>query len=78
MGVDSEKTKKIIENSVFISTLNAMMEGTHSAIFTYYFKHQLLYLNFVVSQPPFKAAKEFEAMYQECLNVEKQANKHNI
>ncbi len=39
MGVDSEKTKKIIENSVFISTLNSLMESTHSTIFTYYFKH---------------------------------------
>ena len=30
MGVDSEKTKKIVENSVFISTLNSQMEVLHS------------------------------------------------
>ena len=30
MGVDTEKTKKIVENSVFISALNAQMEALHS------------------------------------------------
>jgi hypothetical protein len=30
MGVDTEKTKKIVENSVFISTLNSQMEALHS------------------------------------------------
>ena len=30
MGVDTEKTKKIVENSVFIATLNAQMEALHS------------------------------------------------
>ena len=30
MGVDTEKTKKIVENSVFISTLNSQMEVLHS------------------------------------------------
>ena len=29
MGVDTEKTKKIVENSVFISSLNAAMENLH-------------------------------------------------
>jgi hypothetical protein len=30
MGVDTEKTKKIVENSVFISSLNSQMEVLHS------------------------------------------------
>jgi hypothetical protein len=29
MGVDSEKTKKIVENSVFINSLNQAMESLH-------------------------------------------------
>jgi hypothetical protein len=29
MGVDTEKTKKIVENSVFIQSLNSAMEGLH-------------------------------------------------
>jgi hypothetical protein len=48
MGVDTEKTKKIVENSVFITSLNAAMENLHQQLFTYYYKHQLLYLHFVV------------------------------
>lgn len=48
MGVDTEKTKKIVENSVFIASLNAAMEALHTQLFTQYYKHQLLYLHFVV------------------------------
>lgn len=39
LGVDTEKTKKIVENSVFISGLNANMENLHSQLFTCYYKH---------------------------------------
>ena len=60
MGVDSEKTKKIVENSVFINQLNQAMENLHQQLFTFYYKHQLLYMHFVVSNPLFKAAREFE------------------
>ena len=77
MGVDSEKTKKIVENSVFINTLNQAMESLHQQLFTFYYKHQLLYLHFVAQNPLFKAAREFENQYLECLNVEKVANKYN-
>ena len=77
MGVDTEKTKKIVENSVFIQSLNAAMENLHQQLFTYYYKHQLLYLHFVVQQPLFKAAREFEYTYLECLKVEKNDNKFN-
>lgn len=77
MGVDTEKTKKIVENSVFIHSLNQSMEALHSQLFTFYYKHQLLYLHFVVQQPMFKAAREFEGQYLECLRVEKLENKFN-
>lgn len=77
MGVDTEKTKKIVENSVFITSLNQAMESLHSQLFTFYYKHQLLYLHFVVQQPMFKAAREFEGQYLECLRVEKADNKYN-
>lgn len=77
MGVDTEKQKKIVENSVFIQSLNQAMEALHSQLFTFYYKHQLLYLHFVVQQPLFKAAREFEGQYLECLRVEKLENKFN-
>jgi hypothetical protein len=77
MGVDTEKTKKIVENSVFIQQLNGMMEALHQQLFTQYYKHQLLYLHFVVQNPLFKAAREFENQYLECLSVEKVSNKFN-
>lgn len=77
MGVDTEKTKKIVENSVFIHSLNALMETQHQQLFTYYYKHQLLYLHFVVQQPLFKAAREFEQQYLDCLRVERLDNKFN-
>ena len=75
LGVDTEKTKKIVENSVFITSLNLNLETAHSQIFTLQYKHQLLYLHFVVSQPLFKAAREFEYQYQECMKVERADNK---
>jgi hypothetical protein len=49
MGVDTEKTKKIVENSVFIQSLNQYMETVHQTLFTMYYKHRLLYINFVVN-----------------------------
>lgn len=39
LGVDAEKTKKIVENSVFVSYLNTLMENAHQQIFTFNYKH---------------------------------------
>lgn len=39
LGVDTDKTKKIVENSTFINSLNALLEATHSQIFTFNYKH---------------------------------------
>jgi hypothetical protein len=64
-----------VENSTFITGLNQMLENNHQQIFTYNYKHQLLYLHFVVQQQFFKAAREFEAQYLECLRVERTDNK---
>ena len=38
-GVDIEKTKKVVEKSVFISTLNQIMDSEHSKLFTWYYKN---------------------------------------
>ena len=73
----TDKTKKIVENSVFIGYLNSRLEGTHSKIFTYNYAHQLLYYNFKVQQPFFKAAREFENAYFECLHCEIGSNNYN-
>ena len=80
MGVDTEKTKKIVENSVFISTLNSHMETLHSQIFTCYFKHQLLYAHFGTQSDSskLKTARDFEMQYQDCMTVERSSNRHNI
>ena len=77
LGVDTDKTKKIVENSTFITTLNQLLENTHQQIFTYIYKHQLIYLHFVVQQHIFKAAREFEYQYLECLRVDRSDNKFN-
>jgi len=51
MGTDSitDKTRKIVENSVFIGYLNARLETTHQKIFTFNYSHQRLYLDFYAS-----------------------------
>ena len=77
LGVDSDKTKKIVENSSFIAGLNQALEAAHASIVTAHYKHQLLYLHFVVQQTFFKAAREFEAAYNECFGVERSDNKFN-
>jgi hypothetical protein len=38
-GVDIDKTKKIVEKSVFISTLNQIMDTEHSKLFSWYYKN---------------------------------------
>ena len=50
MGADSltDKTKKIVENSVFIAYLNQRLEVTHTKVFTYNYTHQLLHYQFKV------------------------------
>lgn len=77
LGVDTDKTKKIVENSSFISGLNQLLETNHAGIVTAHYKHQLLYLHFVVQQTFFKAAREFEATYLECFRVERSDSKFN-
>ena len=41
MGTETitEKTKKIVENSVFIGYLNSTLELAHQKIFTFNYKH---------------------------------------
>ena len=56
---------------MFIQHLNQRMEQLHSSIFSNYYKDQLMYYKFYGEQPMFKAAKEFEATYEECHSVDK-------
>jgi hypothetical protein len=53
------------------------MDNEHSKLFSWYYKHQLLYLHFVVQQPLFRAAREFKICYDECMRPERAENKFN-
>jgi cellulase/cellobiase CelA1 len=48
-GIETEKTKKIVENSVFITSLNQYLDTEHTKIFSWYYKNQILYLQFIVT-----------------------------
>ena len=39
LGVDTDKTKKIVENSTFVTFLNHSLEGLHAQVFTQSYKH---------------------------------------
>ena len=43
LGVDTEKTKRTIEQSIFINYLNSRLESTHLQIFACHYKNQSLY-----------------------------------
>ncbi len=58
MGAENEKTKKMIEGSVFIHFLNQKLEETHKVVFTGNYKLQLLYLQLVKQQPVFTSPRE--------------------
>ena len=60
LKVDTDKTKKIVENSTFIQFLNSKLEKTHTQLFTFYYRHQLMYYHFVSSQAFYKTARDFE------------------
>jgi hypothetical protein len=47
LKVENEKTKKIIENSMFITYLNNKLEMNHQKVFTLFYKLQLLNYHFV-------------------------------
>lgn len=53
------------------------MENVHQTLFNMYYKHRLLYINFVVNQTLFRAARDFEAKYWECMTVDKMDNPFN-
>jgi len=46
LKIENEKTKKIIENSMFVDYLNNKLEVRHQEIFNYWYKLQILCHNF--------------------------------
>jgi hypothetical protein len=50
LKVENEKTKKIIENSMFITYLNDKLEVKHQEIFNNWYKLQILCHNFASPQ----------------------------
>lgn len=77
LKIENDKTKKIIENSMFISFLNNKLEMTHQMVFTQFYKVQMLYYQFITQETFFKAARDFEAQFHACMNVEKPNNQFN-
>jgi hypothetical protein len=79
--VDSEKTKKNIEQSVLASFINQKMEQRNTVYFCNNFKHRILYQVFVRGQQSgeitFRSAKDFEASYKEIMKAEQSINKYN-
>ena len=63
MGVENEKTKKIISNSIFVQYLNDRLETTHEGVFTYYYKLQLLYYHFITQGQSYFKPKDFMTTY---------------
>ena len=62
MKLDSDKTKKIVEQNVFITHLNSYMEQRHQQYFKNNFIHRNFYIKFVRQNQTgnYRTAKEFE------------------
>jgi len=76
LKVTVEKTKRIVENSVFIEDLNKGMEKRHEEVFKEYFKIQLLNYTFVSSQQFFRSAEELEKAFYECIVFDSSVDKY--
>lgn len=76
-GIEIPKTKKIIENSVFITSLNQYLDAEHTKIFSWYYKNQILYLQFIVTQKFFSSALQFQESYDMCKTAEHPNNTYN-
>jgi len=78
LGIDSEKTKKNVEQSVIATYINQRMETKNSQQFTNAFKHKNLFQVFVKNNTTgFRSAKEFEAYFVEVMKPELTSNKYN-
>lgn len=53
------------------------MDSEHSKLFTWYYKNQLLYLQFIVQQKFFKSAIDFSETYELCKTPEHPMNSFN-
>jgi len=78
LQIDSEKHKKIVEQSVVIATIHQWMDQGNNDYFKHCFIHRNLYLVFVRQNlSGFRSAQEFEKSFSEIFKVEQSINRLN-
>lgn len=78
LKIDSEKTKKIVENSVLISTIHTRMDSKNKQFFKLNFIHRNLYMKLVRQNlSGFRNAKEFEQAFTDLFKVDQSINRLN-
>ena len=65
-GIESEKAKKLVEGSVFISYIIQRLDEKHKAFFKLLYMHEQLYRVFIRQPVTFKSSYDFENLYQGC------------
>lgn len=66
MKLDSDKTKKIVEQNVFITHLNSIMELKNNQFFKNNYVHRNFYIKFIrQNQTGYRTAKEFEFAFND-------------
>ena len=77
LGIDAEKTKLVVGQSVLAHHVNKTMEDRHTAAFGFQFKHRQLYQVFVKNKgcddhgaDLFKSSKEFADAFKEVMKLE--------
>lgn len=66
MKLDSDKTKKIVEQNVFITHLNSIMELKNNQYFKNNYVHRNFYIKFIrQNQTGYRTAKEFEFAFND-------------
>lgn len=71
LNIDSEKTKKIVEQNTLIQFIHSRMDSKNKEYFKNNFIHRNLYMVFVRQNlSGFRSAKEFEASFLEVFRVE--------
>lgn len=77
LGIDSDKTKKIVEQSVVVSHINTRMENRHQTYFLNNFRHRNLYLTFVKNTNiDIRSAQDFELTFKEVMKPNMSNNKY--
>jgi len=84
LGIDADKTKQVVTQSVLAHHVNKFMEDRHTAAFAYQFKHRQLYQVFLKSKgcddqsaDQFKSSKNFANSFKEVMKLEQSSNIFN-